>query len=459
MRIRSQLALAIGASVAGSFALGSVIAGLAASGIIARLVAENHGRHSSLFGPVVGAALQSRRPDVVESYIKSLMQSPGIPYAFIEDRAGNISLHNSPEFTGRKAADFLRSLDKAIIDGPSPVIIGGKQVATAHVGRIGPLDVAIRHNIQGLFVPPFLVFGTGALLVMIAFALAISRLMAKPVQRLTEAARAVAQGEFSVQLPPSSADEIRELTSSFNEMVRRLKALDEFKDQFIASVSHDLRNPMTAIRMYAENLLNDDDDRETLTEGQKKKLLTIRENAGRLNVFVSNILDAAKLKAGRIEYDIRPVDARWVSADVLELYRVMAHDSGIALKAELPDGLPAIRADPVKLEQAISNVLANAIRFTESGGRVTLAAKPFGDGVEIAVSDTGRGIKTADLERLFQPFQQVHGAKGGGGGTGLGLFIVKQSIEGMGGRVVLESQWGRGTVVRLRLPGAPEQPV
>ena len=234
----------------------------------------------------------------------------------------------------------------------------------------------------------------------------------------------------------------------------QLKILDDLKDGLIQQVSHDLRNPMAAINMYVEYLLKGDADRDKILPRHREMLSVVMDNAKRLNVFVSNILDAAKIKAGRMEYHVKAVQLQEVANDVIVLFKIVAKQNEIVLQSDVPASLPPVRADPEHLEQVLANLVANALKFTRVGGQVRINAQSSDGKIRIMVSDTGLGISKDQLSKLFVSFSQADVARQraqGIHGTGLGLFIVKQTVEGMGGKVWIESEEGKGTRVCLEL--------
>jgi PAS domain S-box-containing protein len=229
----------------------------------------------------------------------------------------------------------------------------------------------------------------------------------------------------------------------------QLRQLDRLKDEFVALVSHELRTPLTSIRGYLE-LINED---ANLSEEQTRFLETIDRNAQRLQRVVGDLLFVAQVEAGKLSLEDGDVDIDTLVAQAIQAAQPAAVAKAIALTAELGE-LPAIRGDRARLAQVLDNFISNAIKFTPTGGRVTVATRVLPGEMEVVVSDTGMGIPPDELPLLFQRFFRAERATAGAiPGTGLGLAIAKAIVTGHGGRIRVESDDGAGTTFRIILPG------
>jgi PAS domain S-box-containing protein len=229
----------------------------------------------------------------------------------------------------------------------------------------------------------------------------------------------------------------------------QLRQLDRLKDEFIALVSHELRTPLTSIRGYLE-LIGEDTN---LTEEQTRFLDTIDRNAQRLQRVVGDLLFVAQVEAGKLSLEDGVVDMNAVAEEAVLAAQPSAATKSIELTVEL-DELPGILGDRARLAQVLDNFISNAIKFTPTGGRVTVATRVLPGEVEILVSDTGMGIPANEMPLLFQRFFRAERATVGAiPGTGLGLAIAKAIVTGHGGRIRVESEDGAGTTFRLILPG------
>jgi signal transduction histidine kinase len=210
----------------------------------------------------------------------------------------------------------------------------------------------------------------------------------------------------------------------------------------LANVSHELRTPLTAIRGFVDLLRDEAEDAQ-----QREILGIVARNADYLLELINEVLDLAKVEAGRLELSYAPCSVRDVVSDVAVLMRVRAQQKNIALTCELDESLPAVmESDPLRLRQVLTNLVGNADKFTEQG-HVRVAE------IEIAVTDTGVGIAAHDQERIFEPFAQADGSVTRRfGGTGLGLAVARRIVDNMGGRISVESALGKGSTFRVVLP-------
>ncbi|MDE2236880.1 MAG: CHASE2 domain-containing protein, partial [Elusimicrobia bacterium] len=236
----------------------------------------------------------------------------------------------------------------------------------------------------------------------------------------------------------------------------RLAILDAVKDELVSTVSHDLRGPVNSMIMLTEALRLG--HYGPLNEKQDRNLKMIENQGRRLVAFVANVLDAAKIKAGRLELHKQPVRPQEMIPTAVELFSLTASAKGVTLQQQVAADVPAVLADREKLEQVINNLITNAMKFTPSGGRITVAAAREGSFARFSVSDTGLGIRAEDLPKLFRPFGQVDVARQKERkitGTGLGLSICKSLVEAHGGSIAVESLGeGRGTTFHFTIPAA-----
>jgi PAS domain S-box-containing protein len=229
----------------------------------------------------------------------------------------------------------------------------------------------------------------------------------------------------------------------------QLRQLDRLKDEFVALVSHELRTPLTSIRGYLELITED----TNLTEDQTRFIETIDRNAQRLQRVVGDLLFVAQVEAGKLSLEVADVNPNTLVEEAVQAAGPSAAAKSIELTTHLGE-LPEIRGDRARLAQVLDNFISNAIKFTPTGGRVTVATRVLPGEVEVVVSDTGMGIPPDELPLLFQRFFRAERATAGAiPGTGLGLAIAKAIVTGHGGRIRVESDDGAGTTFRIILPG------
>jgi len=225
------------------------------------------------------------------------------------------------------------------------------------------------------------------------------------------------------------------------------------RDEMLEIVSHDLRNPLSAVTMCAGLLA----DPETPQDQRERLATTMTDAIEWANRLISDLLDIASIEAGRLSIQRRQVDPVIAIGQALSLFETLAAERGLRLHAAGVEHLPPIDADPRRLLQVLANLLANAVRFTDAGGAITIGADVADGAIAFSVRDTGSGIAREDLPHLFE--RRWHtGEPGPEGGTGLGLFIAHGIVEAHGGRISVESEPGRGTLFQFTIPlPAPEQ--
>ncbi|HEV2592378.1 MAG TPA: HAMP domain-containing sensor histidine kinase [Gaiellaceae bacterium] len=281
--------------------------------------------------------------------------------------------------------------------------------------------------------------GLGAVLAALVASL-LARGIARPVGRVADASRHLAAGGTLVALPEAGSDELRTLARAFNEMALQLSQARDSERSFLVSISHELRTPLTAIRGFAEAL--HDGVLSPVRAGE-----VIEAEARRLERLVVDLLELARLNRLGFDVERQPLDLAAVARETVDRHERRARELGVALEYETAGDTQAL-GDHDRLLQAVSNLVENALRCTPSGGRVDVHANPG----EIAVADTGPGIASEDLPHAFDRFflYRRYGAERPVG-TGLGLALVRELAQAMGGDVTVESELGRGTTFRISI--------
>jgi PAS domain S-box-containing protein len=223
--------------------------------------------------------------------------------------------------------------------------------------------------------------------------------------------------------------------------VTQLRQQDDLKRGVIRTVSHQLKTPLTSIRMAIHLLL--EEKVGPLTEKQAELLLTAREDSDRLNAILSNLLDISRIESGKAQLEFQAVSPRTILTEAREPLLRAAQDQGVNLLLAVEDDLPQVWVDTTRIGYVLTNLLTNALKYEAAGGTITLSARTEEAHVRFAVSDTGPGIPAQYLGRVFEPFFRVPGDEKPQG-AGLGLAIVKEIVEAHGGTVVAESQEGKG---------------
>lgn len=234
--------------------------------------------------------------------------------------------------------------------------------------------------------------------------------------------------------------------------VSKEREIEQMKSDFVSLVSHELRTPLVAIKGAADNLL--DGLGGELNDVQKDCLLLSKRNIDRLNRLISDLLDISRIESGKIQLNKQPVDTTSIIKDVLSLFEAGAKEKGVTLELSLSEGLPLVVADPDKINQVLTNLVGNAMKFTPARGKIVVRAFGAENSLRVEVEDSGVGIPKQDLERIFDKFYQVERNKSFTSikGTGLGLPISKGIVERHGGRIWAESEPGQGSKFIFILP-------
>jgi signal transduction histidine kinase len=267
---------------------------------------------------------------------------------------------------------------------------------------------------------------------------------------MARAAQRMETGDYSQRVHTTSRDEVGQLAAAFNNMSTELESLERLRRDLVANVSHELKTPISALRAHLENLLDgvERPDPETL-----QVMLSQSERLGRL---VDQLLDLSRIESGELRLNRSPVPLHPLVREVLSEIEVGRADRGVRMCDAVPDDLPPVLVDAERVHQVLFNLLDNAVRYTPAGGEVTVSARAVNGSCEIAVSDTGAGIASEHLPRLFERFYRADAARPRGvGGTGIGLAIARSVVEAHGGHIRAESRVGRGSVFTFDLPVAP----
>jgi signal transduction histidine kinase len=312
----------------------------------------------------------------------------------------------------------------------------------------------------------FAAIGLVAMGIAVVVAAFLARRFTTPLRGLTEASRALGEGDLASRVPSAlvtaGTAEIAELSRQFNAMAERLEGSvrivrrdrDRSRD-FLADVSHELRTPIAALRTFNDLLRGpaaaDSDARAEFLESSGQQI-------ERLDWLAQNLLELSKLDSGLVLLALRPDDLRAAVESAVDQGSATARRRGIALVLRLPDAPVRILHDPQRIGQVVSNLIGNALKFTQRGGRVEVDLRAHGEGAVIEVSDTGVGIDAAELPRIFERFYRgTRANEARSSGSGLGLAIVKSIVDMHRGRLSVESRVGFGSRFRVVLPRDPEE--
>lgn len=227
--------------------------------------------------------------------------------------------------------------------------------------------------------------------------------------------------------------------------ITREKELDQMKEDFLAAVTHELRSPLASIMGYSEILLNP--KAGNLSAAQKDYMESIFRCSRNLHMLINNILESTRIEAGKMVYNMAPFNLDSLVENIFGIFIPAARQKDISLEKEISHHL-YVNGDQERIKLVFSNLVSNAIKFTANGGRIVISALEEGDRIMVSVRDTGKGIPQKDFDQVFQKFAQAEGERGG---TGLGLYIVKQVLEAHGEDISVESRIGEGTLFKFAL--------
>jgi signal transduction histidine kinase len=349
-------------------------------------------------------------------------------------------------------------------DGPPgervSIEVGGNQVGFVFVAGRGPRAAMFLRE----FAPAQAAIGIVLLIVGSAVAsLAIFRPAHRRLRDLETVAQAIGEGDLSVRAPEVGGDEVTALARTFNRMAgdleartRAMELSDRTRRQLLADVSHELKTPLAAIRGYVETLAMPE---VRLDEDTRRRYLEIvGDETIKLERIVGDLLDLARLESGGLKLSRGAVDVAQLFRRVADRHERDLLEKQVTLDTPVAEGLQEVWGDSARLEQALQNLVANALRHTPEGGQITLLAEPAGEGARLIVRDTGPGIPDGHMAHIFDRFYKADASRTdpySKTGSGLGLSIVKAIVELHGGTVAAANTPGGGAEFTILLPPRP----
>jgi signal transduction histidine kinase len=303
----------------------------------------------------------------------------------------------------------------------------------------------------------FVSAGLALAAVLLGAATFFSSRVSRPLSRLTHAARAMAAGDLSVRVGNCAVREINELSQAFNTMAASIAGADQQRRQLTADVAHELRTPLSIIRGRLEGL------QDGVYDATPEQIAVLLDETAQLERLIEDLRLLALADAGQLPLYRTALRPERLLHEVERSFSHQALTCGVTLSVRPGIDLPAMQADPQRLEQVLDNLVGNALRYTPAGGAVVVsawneAASNGSPRVGIAVADTGIGISEQDLPHVFDRFYRADRARSrSSGGAGLGLAIAKRIVDAHGGRIWAHSTPGHGTMVAFSLPGETEE--
>ncbi|MBN1385210.1 MAG: HAMP domain-containing histidine kinase, partial [Elusimicrobia bacterium] len=345
------------------------------------------------------------------------------------------------EFPGIMKKTYTVSNDEELIELFAPVFIKGERDGIARIGFSKSfIDKKIKSILMKISFQIALV-SLSVLFLGIIGAMFLANKLVKPIKQLATGAGIIGDGNLNYTMRINGPDELTYLSEELNEMANKLKNADMLKTEFISSISHEMKSPLSAIEGYLELLSEDIEKKKVVHLEQTKAMKIIRKNVERLRAFINSILDLSKLTAGQIETIEEEVNMNNIIKETLSGFLPLVKRKNIKIEFDLEYNIASVISDEVKLKQVVSNLLNNAIKFTDHKGTITLQTRNEKDHVKVIITDTGPGITPEIHKEVFEKFYQVYTRKEGREykGTGLGLSIAKGFVELLGGKIWLES--------------------
>jgi two-component system OmpR family sensor kinase/two-component system sensor histidine kinase BaeS len=286
--------------------------------------------------------------------------------------------------------------------------------------------------------------GVGILVTAVVFQMGRTiRRVISPIDDLLEASDSVADGDFSVRVPERGSPEMVALVSSFNAMVRQLELQANQRNELMADLTHELRTPITVIQGNIEGII------DGVYERDDAHLKALLEETRQLSSLIEDLRTLGLAESGALQLHREATDLALLTSETLAAYRPQIEAAGITLNLTAADDIPPINVDPLRFREVLTNLIANALRYTPSGETIEVQIEQEEtDRVRLVVVDTGSGIDPQDLPHIFERFYKSADS----GGSGLGLAIAKKLVEAHGGEISAESDHDQGTQITILLP-------
>jgi two-component system sensor histidine kinase BaeS len=481
--LRTKLVLSYLAVIVGSI----IVLSFAVSWAVQNYLAQSQQDH---LRDEIGPALEKK---YVQDFLFAqgnwtLVQSdsPGpLVMAVIYDTHGNVEGCFAPIACD---ASVIKQPLMAVLKGDDPPY-GTFQFPASHDGdqnqshqissQYGTMPLEINHTLIGAMFfsePPFslnrginalidqintAIFVAGGVVIIAAVLLGLflTRRLTRPLEALTVAAEQMKNGQYTERVePPKSQDEIGRLAQTFNDMadtiegdMNELRRQDQVRRDLIANIAHDLATPLTAIQGFSEALA---DNVISDPEGRQETALRIGREVQRLKRLVADVRQMTQLEAGQSTMDLAPLDMQTLVDETLFVIQPECEAAGIVLHNQIAASTPPVQADSDRVTQVLLNLLDNARRHTPKNGEIWVGAVAKDNFLHVSITDTGVGISQEDLAHIFERFYRADRSRTGaaGGGSGLGLSIVRAIVNAHGGSIWAESTLGKGTRITFTLP-------
>lgn len=318
-----------------------------------------------------------------------------------------------------------------------PLFLGGKEIGILEVRFLRPVR-------EGIFIErtdKFLIISIisfGGLSILLSFL--FSKRLVAPLKRLASATEEIKKGNLNLTLEVKGNDEIARLAEAFKSMTKSLQLQEGLRKRLLSNVAHELRTPISAIRGELEGMI------DGMIPLSRKELKSLHEEVIRLGSIVEAIEEFSRAQASALSLKKQTIHLKSFLENIIELHKKRAHERRISIELRCDEGL-TLYADPERLSQIVLNLMSNAIKAIGEGGNIWISAEGINGEVLIEFKDNGCGIKEEDIPFVFERFYKRFED-----GIGLGLSIVKELVEAHGGRIEVKSEYGKGSVFRVRIP-------
>jgi two-component system sensor histidine kinase BaeS len=320
---------------------------------------------------------------------------------------------------------------------PYALFLGGTEIGHLEVRFLRPKRENVFIERSNRFLAfSLVVLGSMALL----FSIIFSRRLTNPIEELTDAVTAIERGNLKSRVIMAGSDEISKLSHAFNRMAKTLEIQESLRKKLASNIAHELRTPISIIRGELEGMM------DGLIPVDRENIQALHDEMGRLRNIIEGLEELAQAEASVLTLSKSRFELSPFLENIIGRYGKMYENKGVTLDLQCDDGL-IIHADPERLSQIVINLLSNALKATEKGGKVRVRAEGSFAGANIHVIDDGRGIKQVDLPFIFERFYRASE-----GGLGLGLAIVKELVEAHGGSIEARSEFGQGSSFIVSLP-------
>lgn len=436
--------------VLAAFLAVALLVTLLLSGVVSALL-------TNLFSHYIDATLSARLIDIkanleehfevngsfqgAEGYVRGRSMMMGGHGYVVADGEGTVVI-GPPSLAGQK-------LTKADLARGIPLIVRGRRVGTlianSVMGRmydVAPLEYQFRISFyRG-------VLATGALVLLLSLGLGviISRRLVAPLREIDKAASTLAQGELSYRLPDKySEGELMNLVKSFNDMASQLEQNERSRRNLVADVAHELRTPITILRLALESML------DGVAKPDEAQLASLYDEANRMGRLIADLQDLSSAEAGKLQLQLSDLDLEAFLVKLVEHARPLAEEKGLGLSLTIAEPM-TVTADKDRLAQVLYNVISNAMQFSPKESTVIVRAILEEGFVRVSIADSGPGISQEELPYVFDRFYRGDKSRHREGGTGLGLAISKEFVQAMGGKIEVTSELGQGTTFTLCIP-------